>query len=121
MSPKKSYQSLNLAAMALFIGGLSNEDPGTKQARSPERGSSRIVVPHCARPPRIHPRSFVCYDGRSARGFGFNDSAEKLHECFDQPQHERKISNDLNRSSDLDNPISGPIIVFVKSRFIISV
>jgi hypothetical protein len=27
------------------------------------------------------------------------DSAEKPYECFDEAQHERKISNDFDRSS----------------------
>jgi hypothetical protein len=35
------------------------------------------------------------------------DSAEKLYECFDEAQHERKISNDFTRSSVRPEALEG--------------
>ena len=34
-------------------------------------------------------------------------SAEKPYECFDEAQHERKISNDFNRSSVRPEALEG--------------
>jgi len=35
------------------------------------------------------------------------DSAEKPYECFDEAQHERKISNDFTRSSVRPEALEG--------------
>jgi len=37
----------------------------------------------------------------------YSNSAEKLYECFDEAQHERKISNDFNRSSVRPEALEG--------------
>ena len=51
--------------------------------------------------------SFSCSDNRQSKtrtegtkgSDPFKDSAEKPYECFDEAQHERKISNDFKCSS----------------------